>query len=115
MRDAGSVPQGAGSVKRGWGCGGMGVWEGGEDGRAHGPRVAILLTRPRRRGTGGAGSESTPAPALSGRCACHPVPAAAHDPAVVGPLQPLSQIEGRVEQPAGAGEATGAGEAFGQR
>ena len=33
-----------------------------------------------------------------------------HHPAVVGTVQPFSQVEGRVEHPAGEDEATGTGE-----
>jgi len=36
--------------------------------------------------------------------------ATAHHPAVVGTVQPLPQVEGCVEHPAGEDEATGTGE-----
>jgi len=94
-----------------WGRGSMGAWKWGEDGWRTGRELPFCQAAPpwnRRRGVG---KQASTGP--SGRCACHPVPTAANHPAVVGPLQPLSQIEGRVEQPAGEGEAVGAGEVVG--
>jgi hypothetical protein len=110
-----------------WGCGSMGAWKWGEDGPAQAPGIAVadvvdpalaeavtcsLLQGNLARDVG----RQQPLETSAGDGPVIVVEGAApHRPGVVSPLQPLSQTESRVEQPAGEGEAMRAGKVVGHR
>jgi hypothetical protein len=86
----------------------MRVWEGGEDGPAPAPGIAVAdVVDPALDGSGdvlqgnlarGVGRQQPfELPPVGDRPAIVVEGAAPHHPGVVGPLQPLSQIESRVE------------------